>query len=99
MTHAFTFTDTLRRYPGGGGFFYIKVGKSIAQKLRDTYRLNHAGWASLRVEVRVGKTTWKTSIFWDKRVSYWLFLKAAVRKAEQLTSGKKVRAHVKLLNI
>lgn len=99
MKHAFTFQDTLHRFPGGGGVFYLTVGKAIATSLRELYRPNHGGWASLRVEVRVGKTTWRTSIFWNKNVSYWLFVKAAVRKQEKLTHGKKVRAYVRLLNV
>lgn len=97
--HEFTFQDTLKRYPGSGGFFYLTVGKTIARQLRELYRPNHAGWASLRVEVRVGKTKWRTSIFWNKNISYWLFIKAAVRAAERLTRGKKVTALVRLLNV
>lgn len=99
MKHSFTFQDTLHRYPGGGGFFYVTIGKRMAAQLRELYRPNHGGWASLRVEVRVGKTTWRTSIFWNKNVSYWLFIKAAVRKQEGLKQGKKVCANVRLLNV
>ncbi len=99
MKHVFVFQDQLHRYPGGGGFYYLTVGRRIAQKLRELYRPNHGGWASLRVEVRVGKTTWRTSIFWNKEVSYWLFINATVRKAEKITLNKKIRAHVRLLNV
>lgn len=99
MKHAFTFTDALHRYPGGGGFYYLKVPKRIAHGIRTLYRQNHGGWGSLRVEAHVGETTWRTSIFWDKDVSYWLFLKAAVRKQEGITLRKRVRVHVRLLNV
>jgi len=40
------------------------------------------GWGSLPVVVTLGKTKWKTSIFWDnKSTAYILPLKLAVRRA------------------
>jgi hypothetical protein len=46
------------------------------------------GWGSLPVEVTVGKTTWRTSIFPDKKAGAYLFpLKASVRKKEGISEG------------
>lgn len=43
------------------------------------------GWGSLPVMATIGKTTWKTSIFPDKkRGAYLLPIKAEVRKKEEI---------------
>ncbi len=53
------------------------------------------GFGSLRVEVTVGGTTWRTSVFPDAhRRTFVLPLKRAVRHAEGLSVGD--RAHVRL---
>ena len=49
------------------------------------------GWGSVRVQTTIGKTSWKTSIFPDKKAgAYLLPVKADVRKREKLTAGQKV---------
>lgn len=49
------------------------------------------GGGSLRVKVAIGKTSWRTSIFPEKRSgSYLLPVKADVRKAEGLVAGRTV---------
>jgi hypothetical protein len=46
------------------------------------------GWGSLPVEVTIGKTTWKTSIFPDsKSGTFILPIKAVVRKKEEVYEG------------
>jgi hypothetical protein len=58
------------------------------------------GWGSLRVRVRVGVTTWTTSIFPDaKRDAYVLPIKKAVRRAEALESGSLARVTVELIDL
>lgn len=99
MNHSYAFTGKLQRFTGAGGWHYVALSKRLASTLRTQYRPNHGGWGSLRVLVSVGKTTWKTSIFWNKEVSYWLFVKAAVRKQEKLKAGNMVRGLLTLLNV
>ena len=46
------------------------------------------GWGSLPVSVSIGQTTWKTSIFPDKKAGAYLFpLKNEVRKKENVKRG------------
>ena len=47
-----------------------------------------------RVEVTVGSTTWRTSVFPDKAVGYVLPVKTSVRRAEGLEIGDDVRVHL-----
>lgn len=56
------------------------------------------GFGSLRVEVTIGDTTWRTSIFYDRTVSsYLLPVNAAVRKAAGLTDGDQADFVVQVL--
>lgn len=51
-----------------------------------------SGFGSVRVRVRIGQSRWSTSLFPDKASGcYFLPLKAAIRTAERITSGDRVR--------
>ena len=54
------------------------------------------GFGSVRVEVTVGGTTWRTSVFPDAR-GYALPVKKAVRRAESLEVGDSARVTLELL--
>lgn len=46
------------------------------------------GWGSLPVTAVIGKTSWKTSIFPDKKIgAYLLPLKSEIRKKENIVAG------------
>jgi len=49
------------------------------------------------LEVKIGKTAWKTSIFPAKDGTYLLPVKAQVRKAEGLFAGNRVSFAIKIL--
>lgn len=56
------------------------------------------GFGAVRVEVRCGATTWRTSVFPDTaRGCYVLPLKAAVRRAESVEVDREVRFVLRLL--
>jgi hypothetical protein len=64
------------------------VPKKIAAEIRATYADEHRSWGSLPVQASVGGTSWKTSIFRDKKSdSYLIPLKADVRKKENIRVG------------
>ena len=49
------------------------------------------GFGSVRVEVTLGESTWRTSVFPDKARGYVLPVKSAVRRREELRLGDRVR--------
>jgi len=51
----------------------------------------------IKVEVTVGKTTWRTSLFPGKMKTYVLAVKKAVRVAEKIHEGDVVIAKIKLI--
>lgn len=68
-----------------------------AKEIKEKYGKNAKGWGSLRVAATVGKTTWETSIFPDKKSgSYVLPLKAQVRKAEGIKDTDSVVCSLKI---
>ena len=70
-------------YPGMAGWHFLGISKKQSAEIRKHFGMYARGWGSLPVCVTLGKTTWKTSIFPDKKSgSYLLPLKAEVRKKE-----------------
>lgn len=66
---------------------FVTVPAEHSDDLRATAGPPH-GFGSIRVEVRIGTTTWRTSVFPDTGSGcYVLPVKAAVRRAEGLTAG------------
>lgn len=56
------------------------------------------GFGSVRVEVTVGGTTWRTSVFPDKTRGFVLPVKKAVRRAESLDVGDSARVRLALVD-
>ena len=55
------------------------------------------GFGSVRVEVALGSSTWRTSVFPDKARGYVLPVKSAVRRREGLEPGDRVRMSLTLV--
>ena len=55
------------------------------------------GFGSVRVEVTLGGSTWRTSVFPDKQRGYVLPVKKAVRRAESLEIGDPARLRLELI--
>ena len=55
------------------------------------------GFGSVRVEVTLGTSTWRTSVFPDKARGYVLPLKSAVRRREDLEVGDRVGVSLTLV--
>lgn len=55
------------------------------------------GFGSVRIKATVGATSWKTSLFSDRKSgSYLLPIKADVRKAEALADGRDIHVVISL---
>lgn len=86
---AFTLRATPWMYQGQAAWCFVTIPKETSAIIKKTYGTKRVGWGSIRVTVTVGTTTWETSIFPDsKSASYVLPLKAAVRKKEQIITGR-----------
>src|SRR4051812_48761864 len=56
------------------------------------------GFGSVRVEVSVGSSTWRTSVFPDKSRGYVLPVKSAVRRSESLEVGDRTELRLRLVD-
>ena len=72
----------------GATWAFVTVPNDISDAIEATIPTKR-GFGSVRVEVTIGTTTWRTSLFPDKsRGAYILPIKKAVRKAESLDIGE-----------
>ncbi|MBP6860170.1 MAG: DUF1905 domain-containing protein [Candidatus Pacebacteria bacterium] len=85
MRRTYTLKSKVVVYLGMGGWRFLYLPKKEAAEIKEKYGKSAKGWGSLPVAVTVGKTTWDTSIFPDKKSgTYLLPLKAKVRKSEDI---------------
>lgn len=77
---------------------FILLPKGLSRDLRKFFAGMTGGFGSLPVEVKVGKTIWKTSIFPEsKDGAFMLPVKAEVRKKENLKAGDMVSFTLSIL--
>jgi hypothetical protein len=75
-------------YSGKGAWHFVSIPAEIAINIDRIHKHEKRGWGSLPVIVQLGESTWKTSIFPDKKTNtYILPLKADIRKKEKINEG------------
>lgn len=96
----FDFVAPLWRYEGTQSWHFLTVPADVSDDIDELTAGLRRGFGSVRVEVTVGSTSWRTSAFSDrKRGGYLLPMKKEVRLAEHLTAGNDVRARLELLDL
>ena len=79
------------QYPGMAGWHFLSLPKKQSKEIKSIFEGMSRGWGSLPVNITIGKSKWKTSIFPDKKSgTYLLPLKSEIRKKENITEGKTV---------
>jgi len=73
-------------WKGPSPFHFVTVPEDESLDLEAASALLTYGWGMIPVTVRIGKTTWTTSL-WPKDGGYIVPIKVAVRKAERLELG------------
>ncbi len=90
MGAPFTFRAEVWEHDGPAAWFFISLPEELADDIEERHGRDAKGFGSVPVEVTVGSTTWRTSLFPDtKRATYLLPVKKAVRAAEGLTDGSR----------
>lgn len=97
----YTFKEKVWLYMNGtspAAWHFVNVPKKLSKEIRDTYGGLARGWGSLPVEVNIGNTTWKTSIFPDKKSgTYLLPLKGKVREQEHIAANDAVNVVIRIV--
>jgi len=76
-------------WKGPAPWFFVTVPVKQCRDLKAISGLVTYGWGMIPVNVRIGKTEWKTSL-WPKDGRYIVPINTSVRKAENLEEGDKV---------
>lgn len=86
-------------YDGPGGWHFVTLSGKHSGEIACLAADSKSPWGSIPVIATVGGTSWKTSIFPDKkRGAYLLPLKAAVRTKEKIGPGDTVAVTIELLS-
>lgn len=94
----FEFTAELVEMDMKGAWFFITLPKNYYDDIKElTGSLTIKGFGSVRVEARIGASTWNTSIFPSREKVYCLPVKKQIRNAEDLENGSMVSVELKIL--
>lgn len=75
-------------YPGDAAWHFVTIPQDISGEIKSLFGDRAKGWGSIPVEITLGSSTWKTSIFPDKKEgAYLLPLKVEIRKKESIHDG------------
>ena len=88
-------------WPGEmAAWHFVHIDKATSEKIQAGRTGPGRGFGAVKVEVKIGKTAWKTSSFPDKKSgTYLLPLKAAVRRAEGIESGDSIALTLRTIPI
>jgi Domain of unknown function (DUF1905) len=92
----FTFSAEVWRWQGAApaAWHFITLPDDVAGQIKFMIG-KRQGFGSVKVKVLIGETSWKTSLFPDKKSgSFLLPIKAEVRNAEALVAGKTAKVRL-----
>ncbi len=85
---SYSFTAELWQWEGKASWFFFSLPEDAADDIEERFGRTAAGFGSIRVEVSIGDTTWRTSLFPSTaEKTYVLPVKKAVRSTEGLAPG------------
>jgi Domain of unknown function (DUF1905) len=95
---SWSFTATLWRWKEGAWRF-VTVPEDVSDEVDEVVGDATGGFGSVRVEVTVGSTTWRTSLFPSaEAAAYVLPVKKAVRTAEGLEDDASAQVRIRLVD-
>lgn len=84
-------------YPGKAGWHFVSLPRNKSAQIKALFSAAHKGWGSIPIIATVGKTTWRTSIFPEKKSgTYLLPIKAEARKKENILEGDSITISVEI---
>lgn len=97
MSARFTFRTKLWRYSGESAWHFATAPKDTSVRIRTLSQGLRNAFGSLRVIATIGKTTWRTSVFFDTKADAFLLpIKADVRRKERVGHGDDVDVVVEI---
>lgn len=85
------------QYNGPSSWTFISLPENIAKEIRRNFKSEEKGWGRLNVTAKIGRTIWKTAVWYDTKMNtYILPLKAEVRIKESVDVDKKLSASIRI---
>jgi len=91
----FEFDGEIWYWRGPAPFYFVTIPEEHCRDLKAIMTLVTYGWGMIPVDVEIGKTRWKTSL-WPKDGLYIVPIKDMVRKAEKLGEGDNVTVRLEV---
>lgn len=100
MSGAFSFDATVWEHDGDAAWHFVSLPEDVADDIAERSAGRTRGFGSVRVEVTIGASTWRTSLFPDgRRGTYVLPVKRGVRTAEGLADGSHAGVVLRVLDL
>ena len=80
------FAGEVWEWRGPAPYHFVSVPEELCDDVRDAADVVSYGWGMVPVTLRIGATTWTTSL-WPKDGGYVVPLKDRVRRAEEIELG------------
>ncbi|MBI2729802.1 MAG: DUF1905 domain-containing protein [Sphingobacteriales bacterium] len=91
----YAFTGKPWQYTGPNGGYFVSLPKALSKEIRAALRSEEEGWGRLKALAKIGKSEWKTAIWFDTKLNtYLLPLKAAIRKKEIIEVGHNIKVEL-----
>ena len=85
----FAFSGEVWEWRGPAPYHFVSVPEDLCDEVREAGELVSYGWGMVPVSLRIGRTSWTTSL-WPKDGGYVVPLKDKVRRAESVQLGDTV---------
>jgi hypothetical protein len=89
------FSGEIWYWRGPAPHHFVTVPPELCQELKAISGLVTYGWGMIPAQVRIGATTWKTSLF-PKDGGYLVPIRASVQRAEGVTVGDVVTVQLEV---
>lgn len=97
-SHRYKIRSKVWLYDGPAAWHFITLSGEQSGEIALLAAHSKSAWGSIPVIATIGRTSWKTSIFPDKkRGAYLLPLKAAVRTKEKIEQCDTIAVTIELL--
>jgi len=93
----YEFTAEPFLYPGDDAccWHFVSFPKDLAKEIRGNHKWQEEGWGRMKAMVKIGKTEWKTSVWFDtKHDTYLLPVKKEIRRKEKIEPDKNVEVTI-----
>ncbi len=92
MNGDISFTGTVQKFLGPGGWVHIAVPKKYTLELK---RKRHA-WGMYPITAHIRNESWKTKLMTKKGGDFFVALKKSVRNKENISVGDRITVSFKL---